>query len=133
MGHATAKFRDGGRLVGYECNFGHVHGNSTEAVNCEPGKFAKANLEKLSDEEKARVRGIKESPDFAKALIAAKALGAADDDAAQEVVLRVGNEKILEVRADVGALMIRTVAKPPEKPSAPPKPPAANAGAGATA
>jgi hypothetical protein len=108
-GVATPKYR-GGQLIAWNCIHMHDHANEAEAKNCDSEAFAKQNREKLDQNEKQRVRQIQQDPDFKKAISDAKALGAADDDAAEEVVLRNGILVVTSARKAVVKLGI----KPPQ-------------------
>lgn len=116
MGHATAKHR-GGTLIGWECEFGHSHPSQSSAEGCNQDTFAVENRAKLDQAAQSRVRSIQDHPDYKKALVDAKALGAADDDTAEEVVLRNGIELVKNARAAVLALRIpvRKLSEPKQK------------------
>ena len=127
MGHATQRVV-GGIHVGWKCEFGHDHPSQFAAENCDTDKFSVTEREKLDRNDKQRVRQIQDHLDFKKALSDAKALGAADDTVAEEVVLRCGIEAVINARAGVLGLRIpeaksKAPVKPEgSKPEGPPKP-----------
>jgi hypothetical protein len=114
MGQAQEMFR-GGQLVGYRCGDGHQHSSKYAAETCDSDAFAKEKQEELSQNEKARVRLIKDSPDFPTAVRAVQFLGSDDADVAEEVILRNGLEAVLSAADKVRALRIPPPAPKPKK------------------
>ena len=111
--------KGGGAVVGYSCGLGHNHGSQAEAEQCDPQKFAAKQSAEQKEFEQNRRRQVAENPSYKPALLAAKQLGAADEDA-EEVVLKNGCERVLAARDAVAGLGIpKSGPKKPSQPSPP--------------
>lgn len=119
MGMSTPLYK-GGRLVGHTCALGHTHPSAETANGCSPETFSKEEKEKARVLEEQRIQAVKDHPGLKSAILAAKALGASDDDA-EGVVMRNGVDEVLDVKARLAALKIPVAKVAPKdlpKPSA---------------
>ena len=98
MGHATQEIQ-GGQLVGYDCEYGHLHGTSSEAQGCDPEKYAKAQRAKLDAEESARIKAIREDARFDPAVeFVDEQFGVKDQAVSEQVVIALGIKDVFAVK-----------------------------------
>ena len=120
MGQVTP-IRRNGATVGYQCQHGHNHGSNVEAQTCDPDAFTEKQNALTKEEAAQRKIQIAQDPDFSKAVVAAKQLGASEDDA-EGVVFKNGCAKVIAVRDSVAGLGIpKQKKKADDPPKDPPK------------
>lgn len=123
MARSTQLIQDG-RVIGYECQYGHQHSCAADALSCDPDVYAEETDAKKKAAKEQTDEQIKADPNFSKAIAAAKTLGAASDDDAEAVVFKNGISTVLKIAAERAQLGIpKPTPAPTPKPAVPPKPP----------
>jgi len=98
MGIATQKMA-GGRVIGFDCGFGHTHPNRTEAESCKPEAWAAKERERLEGIEKARIQAIRNDERFDGAVeYLEKEFDVKDSDVAEGVVFKSGIDLIFKIK-----------------------------------